>query len=120
MVETTTNRTGRCGRCAELSALYAGAVLEEDPAAELAALITAVVHTTDTHGAHLSGKARCGTCRQFLMLLRGDPAGRELDLTGWRRDAALHFSAHVLADRTMATDDAGDKAVAAAAALAGV
>lgn len=89
-----------CARCTDLSALYAAAVLEQDTAASLAALVTAVVHTAADHGARVGGRARCATCRAYLLLLRKDPAGRQLDLTGWRRDAALHFSAHVLADRT--------------------
>lgn len=106
-----------CARCTDLSALYTAAVLDHDAAASLAALFTAVVHTVDDHGARVGGRARCATCRQYLLLLRKDSGGRELDLTGWRRDAAPHFSAHVLADRAEAsrTIPAPRAAVAAAA-----
>ncbi|MFI7278454.1 hypothetical protein [Streptomyces sp. NPDC049879] len=91
--------TDPCPRCAELGAQYDDAVVAGDPAAGVAALVTALVHMTAVHAQRVGGRTSCGTCRQFLVLLRGDQGGPP---TGWRRDAGAHFVAHVLDDTAAA------------------
>ncbi|MET7814278.1 hypothetical protein ABZT26_25945 [Streptomyces sp. NPDC005395] len=82
-----------CPRCLELAHAYAAAAHEEDPAAALAFLVTAIVHVADTHGATLNGGATCEQCRRYKSALCGDATG--LVLPGWRGDAASHFATHV-------------------------
>ncbi|MEU0770583.1 hypothetical protein [Streptomyces albogriseolus] len=91
-MDTTPDTEPPCGRCLDLAHQYQAATRDRDSAASMAALVTAIVHVADVHGATLDPQRGCGQCRRYKLLLRGDPTG--VTLSGWRRDAALHFAHH--------------------------